>query len=193
MDGSRWQPAHLTLAQLEERRLAAAALLRQGRLTQAAIARHLGVSRASVSRWAAALHQQGRRALRARPKSGRPPRLDARAWPRLGRLLGRGARAAGFESERWTLRRIAALIEREFGVRYHPRYLERPLKAHGFTVQRPATQAKERDELVIARWPTRDWVALKKRRGGSSARSSSGTRPATASGRGRARPGRGVG
>jgi transposase len=189
MDGSRWQPAHLTPAQMEERRLAAAALLRQGRLTQAAIARHLGVSRASVSRWAAALHQQGRSALRARPKSGRPPRLDARAWTRLGRLLGRGAAAAGFESERWTLRRIAALIEREFGVRYHPRYLERPLKAHGFTVQRPASRAKERDELVIAVWPTRDWVALKKRRGGNSARSSSWMRPATASGRGRARPG----
>jgi transposase len=193
MDGSRWQPAHLTPAQMEERRLAAAALLRQGRLTQAAIARHLGVSRASVSRWAAALHQQGRSALRARPKSGRPPRLDARAWTRLGRLLGRGAAAAGFESERWTLRRIAALIEREFGVRYHPRYLERPLKAHGFTVQRPASRAKERDELVIAVWPKRDWVALKKRRGGSRARSSSWMRPATASGRGRARPGPGAG
>jgi transposase len=192
MDGSRWQPAHLTPAQMEERRLAAAALLRQGRLTQAAIARHLGVSRASVSRWAAALHQHGRCALRARPKSGRPPRLDARAWTRLGRLLARGAVAAGFESERWTLRRIAALIEREFGVHYHPHYLERPLKAHGFTVQRPASRAKERDELVIARWPTRDWVALKKRRGGSGARFSSWTRPATASGRGRARPGRGA-
>jgi transposase len=193
MDGSRWQPAHLTPAQLEERRLAAAALLRQGRLTQAAIARHLGVSRASVSRWAAALHQQGRRALRARPKSGRPPRLDARAWTRLDRLLARGALAAGFDTERWTLRRIAALIEREFGARYHARYLERPLKAHGFSVQRPATQAKERDELVIALWPKRDWVALKKRRGGSSARFSSWTRPATASGRGRARPGHGAG
>jgi transposase len=192
MDGSRWQPAHLTLAQLEERRLAAAALLRRG-LTQAAIARHLGVSRASVSRWAAALHQQGRHALRARPKSGRPPRLAARAWARLDRLLARGARAAGFESERWALRRIAVLIEREFGVRDHPRYLERPLKAHGFTVQRPASRAKERDELVIARWPKRDWVALKKRRGGSSARFSSWTRPATASGRGRARPGHGAG
>jgi transposase len=192
MDGSRWQPAHLTPAQLEERRLAAAALLRQGRLTQAAIARHLGVSRASVSRWAAALHQQGRRALRARPKSGRPPRLDARAWTRLDRLLARGALAAGFDTERWTLRRIAALIEREFGVRYHPRYLERPLKAQGFTVQRPASRAKERDELVIALWPKRDWVALKKRRGGSSARFSSWMRPATASGRGRARPGRGA-
>jgi transposase len=162
MDGGGWQPAHLTPTQLEERRLAAAALLRQGRLTQAAIARHLGVSRASVSRWAAALRQQGRRALRAQPKSGRPPRLPARAWVRLGQLLDRGAGAAGFATARWTLKRIAALIEREFGVRYHPRYLERPLKMQGFTVQRPATRAKERDELVIARWPKRDWVALKK-------------------------------
>ena len=192
MEGGGWQPAHLTPAQLEERRLAAAALLRQGRLTQAAIARHLGVSRASVSRWATALQQQGRRALRARPRSGRPPRLDARAWTRLGRLLARGAVAAGFETERWTLRRIAALIWREFGVRYHPRYLERPLKAHSFSVQRPATQAKERDELVIAVWPKREWVALKKRRGASSARSSSGTRPATASEPGRAPPGHGA-
>jgi putative transposase len=47
-------------------------------------------------------------------------------------------------------------------VHYHSRYLERPLKAHGFSVQRPATRAKERDELVIAVWPKRDWVALKK-------------------------------
>ena len=70
--------------------------------------------------------------------------------------------AAGFETERWTLRRIAVLVEREFGVRYHPRYLERPLKARGFAVQRPATQAKERDERTIAAWPRREWVAIKK-------------------------------
>src|ERR671912_115718 len=74
----------------------------------------------------------------------------------------RFAAAAGFETERWTLKRIAALIRREFGVRYHPRYLERPLKAHDFPVQRPATRAKERDERAIAAWPQRDWVALKK-------------------------------
>jgi Winged helix-turn helix len=101
--------------------------------------------------------------------------------------------AAGFATERWTLKRIAALIECEFGVHYHPRYLERPLKAHGFSVQRPATQARERDELVIAVWPKREWVALNKRRVRSTARFSSGTRPGTASAPGRARPGRGAG
>ncbi len=162
MDGTAWRPARWTPAQLEERRLAAATLLRQGRLTQAAIAQRLGVSRASVCRWSAVMRRRGRHGLRTPPKAGRPPRLDVRAWVRLGRLLARGAAAAGFETERWTLRRIAALVEREFGVRYHPHYLRRPLKAHGFTVQRPATRAKERDERTIAAWPGREWVAIKK-------------------------------
>ncbi len=193
MDDDVWRPMHLTSGQMEERRLAGATLLRQGQLSQAQIARTLGVSRASVCRWAATLAQEGPRGLEARPLPGRVPRLDEKAWVRLGRLLDRGAVAAGFASERWTLQRIAALIEREFGVHYHPRYLERPLKAHGFSVQRPATRAKERDELVIAVWPKREWVALKKRRAGSTARSSSGTRPATASAPGRTRPGPGVG
>jgi putative transposase len=100
--------------------------------------------------------------------------------------------AAGFATERWTLERIAALIEREFGVHYHPRYLERPLKAHGFSVQRPATRARERDELVIAVWPKRDWVALTKRPSRSTRPWFSGTRPATASESGQARPGPGA-
>ena len=192
MDDEVWRPTHLTSEQREERRLAGATLLRQGRLSQAQIARKLGVSRASVCRWAATLAQEGPRGLEARPIPGRSPRLDEKAWVRLGRLLDRGAMAAGFATERWTLGRIAAVIERAFGVHDHPRYLERPLKAHGFSVQRPATRAKERDELVIAVWPKRDWVALKKRRAGSTARSSSGTRPATASGRGQPRPGPGA-
>jgi transposase len=162
MDDDVWRPTHLTSEQMEERRLTGAMLLRQGQLSQAQIARHLGVSRASVCRWAATRAQEGPRGLEARPIPGRLPRLDEKAWARLGRLLDRGAVAAGFVTERWTLQRIAALIEREFGVHYHPRYLERPLKAHGFSVQRPATQAKERDELVIAVWPKREWVALKK-------------------------------
>ena len=192
MDEDVWRPTHLTAEQMEERRLAGATLLRQGRLSQAEIARHVGVSRARVCRWAATLAQEGPRGLEARPIPGRSSRLDEKAWARLGRLLDRGAMAAGFATERWTLRRIAAVIEREFGIHYHPRSLERPLQAHGFSVQRPATRAKERDERVIAVWPKRDWGALKKRRAGSTARSSSGTRPATASGRGQPRPGPGA-
>src|SRR3954462_13531477 len=193
MEGNVWRPRHLTSEQMEERRLAGATLLRQGLLSQADIARHVGVSRASVCRWAATLAQEGPRGVAARPIPGRSPRLDEKSWTRLGRLLDRGAVAAGFATVRWTLGRSAVLIERKFGVHYHPRYLERPLKAHGFSVQRPATRARERDELVIAVWPKREWVALKKRRSGSTARFSSVMRPATASAPGRTRPGPGVG
>jgi putative transposase len=55
MGDNVWRPARLTLGQMEERRLAAATLLRQGRLSQAEIARQLGVSpaasRAGLARW----------------------------------------------------------------------------------------------------------------------------------------------
>jgi putative transposase len=89
MDDTVWRPARLTPKQMEERRVAAAALLRQGRLSQADIARQLGVSRASVSRWATTLAQEGPRGLAPRARTGRPPRLDPRDWIRLGRLLDR--------------------------------------------------------------------------------------------------------
>ena len=79
MDGNLWRPAHLTPKQMEERRLVAATLLRQGRLSQAQIARQLGASRASVSRWAVTFAQEGRRGLEARPLPGPSPRLDERA------------------------------------------------------------------------------------------------------------------
>ena len=130
MDGNIWRPAYWTPDQLEERRLAAARLLRQGRLTQAAIARQLGVSRASVSRWATTLVQQGWRGMATRARTGRPPRLAARDWVHLGRLLDRGAVAAGFPTERWTLKRIAALIERRFNVRYHAHSGDRERRFH---------------------------------------------------------------
>ena len=80
MEGNVWRPTHLTAEQMEERRLVAATLLRQGQLSQADIARHVGVSRASVCRWAATLAQRGRRGLKARPIPGRLPRLDEKAW-----------------------------------------------------------------------------------------------------------------
>ena len=180
-----WRPRHLTTAQREERRMAAARLFRAGGLSDAEIARQLGVTRAAVSRWHAAWRQGGAARLAARPKTGRPPRLSAAQWQRLAVVIERGARAAGFDTERWTLRRIAAVIARQFGVRYHPRSLERPLKAHGFSVQRPATRARERDEYVIARWPTHEWVALKKRRVRVAGPSSWSTRLGTPSAPGR--------
>lgn len=163
-----WRPSRLSPEQREERRRAAAALfprVHRGTLSQAALARGLGVSREAVRQWYAAWERGGVRALRRRPKTGRPPKLTAAEWQRLARLVRRGAVACGYDTEQWTLTRVAQLIRREFGVRYHARYLERPLRALGFRPQRPAVQAKERDDALVAAWVKHDWVLIKKRLG----------------------------
>ncbi len=81
----------------------------------------------------------------------------------LGRILARGAVASGCDTAQWTLKRIAVVIERRCGVTYPYRDLERALKAHGFSVQRPAGRAPERDERLVAEWLLHTWPALKKK------------------------------
>ena len=157
-----WQPTRLTRAQLEERRLAAGRLLRAKRLSQAEIARQMSVSRATVSRWNRRLRCAGLRGLRCRTSAGRPSRLTAAQWRQLFRVLKRGAVAAGFETERWTLRRIAAVTERTFGVRYHFRSLGRALRARGWSPQRPLPRALERDDALVDAWLRRDWPRIKR-------------------------------
>src|SRR2546423_14101543 len=100
-----WQPRHWTTAQLEERRLAAARWLRAGTRSQAAIARELGVSRAAVTHWKARLQAAGLRGLRRRAPPGGRSYLARRQWQQLLRLLGHGARRAGFATQRWALPR----------------------------------------------------------------------------------------
>jgi transposase len=160
-----WRPRILTPEQLEERRLEAARLLRAGRLSQAEIARRLGVSRMAVSLWAARLADDSHRsaALRRRPKSGRPPRLAAPQWKELLAILAKGPKPSGFETERWTLPRVRAVIERHFGVTYHVDYLSVRLRELGWTAQVPTVRARERDEDLIRAWLDRDWPRIKKR------------------------------
>ncbi len=160
-----WRPRHLTRTQREERRLEAARLLQAGRLSQAEIARRMGVSRMAVSKWAKQLrqHPDDFASLKSRPRPGRPSRLTAGQWQRVRQRLTQGALRAGFETERWTLQRIRALIVVDFGVHYHAHYLARRLKALGWSPQEPAVYARERDEAQVQAWLTRDWRRIKKR------------------------------
>jgi len=185
-----WQPTRWTPEQLEERRLAAARLLRAGRLSQAEVAREMGVSRSAVTRWTQRLAQQGVRGLRRRASPGRPSHLGAPQWRQLLRTLRRGAMASGFDTERWTLPRIAAVIERAFGVRYHPRSLGPALRARGWSRQRPVAQARERDDALVAAWLKRDWPRVKKGLAERGAPLPSWTRRVTRLGPASAPPGR---
>lgn len=176
----KWRPRQLTRSQLEERRLEAGQLLQAGYLSQAAITRQMGVSRAAVSRWAQQLRQnQGHLGgLERRRIPGHPPRLTPEQWQHLLQVLGRGARQAGFDTDRWTLRRIRAVILVEFGVTYHAHYLSHRLNTLGWSPQHPAVYARERDEALVQGWLTQDWPRINKRRVVEARKSSSSMKPA---------------
>ncbi|MBO9370776.1 MAG: winged helix-turn-helix domain-containing protein [Chloroflexi bacterium] len=62
----------------------------------------------------------------------------------------------------WTLRRVAQVIEREFGVRYHPGRVWYLLRGMGWSPQKPQRRARERDEEAIRTWRTQKWEEVKK-------------------------------
>src|SRR3989304_14572 len=117
-------------AALDARRRRAVALIKDG-LGVREVARKIGCSPTSVSRWQAEVQTGGTDALRAKPTPGRPPRLTARQRGKLLKLLLKGATAHGFSTELWTLPRVAEVIARTFGVRYHPAHVWKILRGEG--------------------------------------------------------------
>jgi len=147
--------------ELERRRLRAIDLLAQGH-APVEVARMVGCDRRSVRRWNAAHRRKGASALTARPSTGRPPRLDAKAKGKLERTLLRGAVAAGFPTDLWTCPRVAQLIQDRFGVSYHVDHVSRLVRGLGWSVQKPQRRAMERDEEEIRRWVKQEWPRIRR-------------------------------
>lgn len=152
---------------LEKRRRSVIALLREN-LSLHQIARRIGCHASSVLRWRNAWRRGGGVALKAKPASGRPQRLTARQKSQLVVLLAQGAMAHGYRTELWTTQRIALLIERKFGVKYHRNHIGKLLHQLGWSHQKPERRAIERNEAAIAQWKRTVWPAVKKRRAAGS-------------------------
>lgn len=150
-----------TKQHLEIRRRVAMALLQEGWGVRK-VARHVKASPGSVCRWRDTLAHQGEAGLTAKRHPGSKPRLTAAQCHQLLDLLRQGPRTHGFPKELWTLRRIAAIIQRHFGLRYCPSGVWRVLRRLKWSPQKPARRARERDEVAIAHWRIHTWPALKK-------------------------------
>jgi transposase len=175
------QVARRDFEAMERRRKRAARMFARG-VTQADVARELGMSRQSVSRWYAEWQAGGARALKAAGRAGRLPRLTETQLRQLDRALRRGPRAHGFATDLWTLDRVAAVIEAETGVRYHPGHVWKLLRDKlGWSRQRPARRAVERDDEAIARWVAEDWPRINRGLVDAGRGSSSRTNPASRS------------
>ncbi|MGH8276809.1 MAG: winged helix-turn-helix domain-containing protein [Steroidobacteraceae bacterium] len=167
---------------LEQRRTQAARLFGAGE-RMATVARTLQVSRQSVSRWFAQWNRGGTTALRGAGRAGRAPRLHAHQLRQVERALRTGARANGFNTDLWTLPRVAQVIERVTGVSYHAGHVWRVMRAMGWTLQRPARRARERNEEAIRQWVADRWPAVKKKPAASTPGLPSKTKAGSPSGR----------
>jgi transposase len=127
---------------------------------QSVVARTLGVSRQCVHNWywewrgTDGVPAKGQRRL----GSGRKSKLDAKQLDAVDAALRRGPRSFGFTSERWTLWRVAAVIERITGIHYHPSSVWRILRALGWKLRLPP-----KPHLKGKAYIPREWAAPAKK------------------------------
>jgi transposase len=130
---------------------------------QADVVTGLGVSAQTASRWYRAWQEQGREGLAGAGRAGRRRRLTDTQLAEVEAALEKGPRANGFATGMWTLARVAEVIERVSGVRYSQTQTWAILRERlGWTRQRPARRAVERNEQAIAAWVKQDWPRIKK-------------------------------
>jgi len=146
---------------LEQRRRRALKLLKEG-LSLNEVGRRMDCAPSSVMRWRDAYQREGKEALKVRFSPGRPPRLTKSQQRRLLKILLKGAIANGYRTELWTTQRIAEVIEKHFGIRYHRDHVGRLMHSLGWSHQKPERRAVERDEERIERWKQKEWPRVKK-------------------------------
>lgn len=150
--------------ELERRRRRAISLYEKGH-SQAEVARMVGASECAVHRWRK-MAKRGTNALAAKPHPGRKRRLSDKEHRKLEKLLRKGAKAYGFPNDLWTAGRVAEVIEKRLGVKYHEEHVRHILKKRlGWTSQKPALRARQRDEKEIERWKREEVPRIKKRGG----------------------------
>jgi transposase len=123
----------------------------EGGESPSTVARLLGVHETSVHRWRRLARSQA--GLGAKPHLGPTPRLSDEQLAQLERLLLQGAKRHGWPNQLWTASRVAAVIHRHFGLKYHPEHVRKILKRRlNWTSQKPQLRAREQNDKEVERW-----------------------------------------
>src|SRR3954468_6570027 len=114
------------------RRMLALALVLEGASREEA-ARAAGMDRQTLRDWVHRYNEEGLAGLRARPRSGRRPRLSPEQQAELAAAVERGPDPDRDGVVRWRRIDLRALIEARFAVRPHERTVGKVLRRLGFT------------------------------------------------------------
>jgi len=124
----------------------------------------VGVNRRFVGEWVAAVVRSGEAALAGGRRGRRPGEQKMLSVPQEARIkrmiTDRCPDQLKLPFALWTREAVAALIERESGLRLSRSTVSSYLRSWGFTAQRPMTWASERSEPAVRAWLERDYPAF---------------------------------
>lgn len=153
------------VTQAELRRVAVAMV--EGGKTRIEAAAAVGVNRRFVGAWVRAVRKDGEAALAGKKRgrrAGEQKALNSGQESRIRRLIiGKCPDQLKLPFALWTREAVAALIERDTGLRLSMSVIGRYLRAWGFTAQRPMKRASERSEPAIQAWLDSTYPAIAKR------------------------------
>ena len=145
----------------EATRLKAAKLFKKN-IPQAEIARKLKVTPAAVNYWHIAWKKGGKKALKSKGQPGFPSKLTPDKRIVFKEAILKGPLEYGYETNFWTLSRLAVVMKRVAGVKFGHNHTWEIVRSLGFTPQKPRVLAGERDEEAIAAWKKKRLPGLKK-------------------------------
>jgi putative transposase len=138
----------------------------------------LRVSVKSACAWHRAWQAGGAAALASKGPAGQSCRLSQVQLDRLESELETGPGAHGWADQRWTLDRVAELIEKLFATDYTQPGTSLLLHRLGWSPQVSAHRAAERDEGAVATWVKETWPRVKEQRRPRTGGSASKMKPA---------------
>ena len=154
---------HIPAAAQDEIRRRAIVALGNG-FKQVEVSRLLSLPERTIRRWVALMRAQGVKQLepkRRGRRAGEASALGVRQMKRIETMVvGRMPDQLRLPFYLWTREAVAALIEREYGLKLTPASIGNYLKRWGMSPQKPVRRAYERNDEAITRWLETDYPAI---------------------------------
>lgn len=141
--------SHEKLSENEWKRKKGYSMLKDG-LKKSEIAEKLHVDRKTVYNWSVRMEKD--LDWKNRKQRGAKSRLSAEQKRELKKIIDAGPREYGYDTDLWTLKRIADVILKEFDVHYNSTYVWWILHELNYSAQMPVAVAIERNTEYVKVW-----------------------------------------